>query len=96
MVHKRHPIRANVTIFKLLYNLGYGAASHCLTRISQNINFEFKNREFALLRLCNANGAPIGQIKFPLNYHIISGTKVFAKLFSKSGEKAALQKQCGL
>ena len=96
MVHKRHPIRANVTIFKLLYNLGYGAASHCLTRISQNINYEFKNREFALLRLCNANGAPIGQIKFPLNYHIISGTKVFAKLFSKSGEKAALQKQCGL
>ena len=34
-----------------------------------------------------AGGTPLGQIKHPLNFYIISGTKVFAKLFSKSGVK---------
>ena len=62
---------------------GMGATSRCLTRISQSNNFIFFKREFVLLRLCNTNGVPIGQLKFPLNFRIFSETKFFAKLSPK-------------
>ena len=41
-----------------------------------------------MLRICNANGTTIGQLKYPLNFHIIPGTKVLAKLLLRSGVAA--------
>ena len=42
--------------------------------------------EFVLLRLCNTNGTSLGQIKCSFNFHVLTGTKVLAKLLSRSGE----------
>ena len=70
MQHERSRTRAKDAFFQILYRLVSPAEA---------LRFEFVH-----FNLWCTNGVAIGQIKHSLKLRILSGTKVFAKLFSKS------------